>query len=100
MVSNTRKTSGVRGSYEPLNLPVPVQVVVTLDGKLARIVETRKGRPVRSQVDRVMEIWELDDAWWRARPIKRRYCILLTDSGGVVTVFKDLTSDEWFRQEY
>ena len=100
MVTNSRKTPGIRGSYEPLNMPVPVQVIATLDGKLARIVETRKGRLIWSQVDRVMEIWELDDEWWRTRPIKRRYCKLLMDSGGVLTVFKDLTSDEWFRQEY
>ena len=100
MVTNSRKTPGIRGSYEPLNMPVPVQVIATLDGKLARIVETRKGRLIRSQVDRVMDIWELDDEWWRTRPIKRRYCKLLMDSGGVLTVFKDLTSDELFRQEY
>ncbi len=96
MVTNSRKTPGIRGSYEPLNMPVPVQVVPGLDGRPAKILETRKP----SRVEKVIDLWELDDEWWREKPIRRRYFRLLMDSGGVLTVFKDLSSDEWFSQRY
>ena len=93
-------TSGVRGGHEPLNTPVPVQVSATLDGKLANVVEKKKGRVVASQIDKVMHQWELGDEWWCPEPIDRRYFKLLMDTGRVMTIFKDLSNGGWFRQEY
>ena len=93
-------TSGVRGGHEPLNMPVPVQVSATLDGKLANVVEKKKGRVIASQIDKVMHQWELGDEWWCPEPIDRRYFKLLMDTGRVMTIFKDLSNGGWFRQEY
>lgn len=93
-------TSGVRGGHEPINVPVPVQVSATLDGKLASVVETRKGRVIASQIDKVMHQWEIGDEWWCPAPIDRRYFKLLMDTGRVMTIFKDLSNGGWFRQEY
>ncbi len=100
MVSNPRKTPSIGGSYQPLNLPMAVQVVSTSDGQPASVTETRKGRAVSSRVEHVIDLWELDDEWWRATSVRRRYFRLLMDTGRVLTVFKDLSSGEWFRQEY
>lgn len=81
-------------------MPVPVQVSATLDGQLASVVETDKSRVITSQIDQVMDLWELEDEWWRPAPIRRRYFQLLMDTGRVMTIFKDLSSGEWFRQNY
>ena len=36
----------------------------------------------------------------RKTAIRRRYFRLLMDTGRVLTIFRDLRSGEWFRQEY
>ncbi len=100
MVTNSGKTQSVGRSYQPLNMPVPVQVSATLDEQLTSIVETDKGRPIESQVEQIIDLWEIEDDWWRKKPIQRRYVRLLMDTGRVMTIFKDLSSGEWFRQEY
>ena len=100
MVTDSRKTPSIGGSYKPLNMPVPVQVSATLDGKLTSVIETDDGRLTAWQVERVIDLWEIEDEWWRAKPILRRYFRLLMDTGRVMTIFKDVSSGEWFRQEY
>ena len=60
----------------------------------------RNDRAAPSKVKHVIDIWELDDEWWRSTSIRRRYFRLLMETGRVLTVFRDLASDEWFRQEY
>ncbi len=100
MVTNTRKTSSMGGSYQPLNPPIPVQVTTTPDGNPVNVTEKRKGRTVAFQVQHVIDLWELDDEWWRRTSIRRRYFRLLIDTGRVLTVFKDLCNGKWFRQEY
>ena len=93
-------TSGVHGGYEPINMPVPVQVSATLDGQLASVIESDKGRFTPSQIDQVMDLWQVEDEWSGPTPIRRRYFQLLMDTGRVMTIFKDLSSGGWFRQEY
>lgn len=100
MVSNPRKTPSIGGSYQPLNMPIAVNVTSTSDGQPISVAENRNGRSVPSKVENVIDLWELDDEWWRAESIRRRYYRLLMESGRVMTVFKDLSTDEWFCQEY
>ena len=100
MVANSRKTQSVGRSYQPLNMPIPIQVSTELDGQLASVVETDKDRPIASRVEQVIDLWEIEDEWWRKKPIQRRYFRLLMGTGRVMTIFKDLSSGEWFRQEY
>ena len=100
MVTNPRKTPSIGGTYQPLNMPIAVQVTSTPDGHPVSVAETRNGRTVPSQVEHIIDLWELNDEWWRATSVRRRYFRLLMETGRVLTVFRDLSSREWFRQEY
>lgn len=83
-----------------MNPPIPIQVMPTISGKPAILVETRNGSTNSIPVKKVLDLWDLDDEWWRIVPIHRRYFKLLIDTGRVMTIFKDQSSGEWFRQEY
>ncbi len=48
-------------------------------------------------VDAVLEVWRIDDEWWR-RPIARRYFEALLQGGRRVVLFEDLATGEWFEQ--
>ena len=100
MVQDTGETPSIGGSYQPLNMPSVIDVTTRPDGWPASVRETRNGRVVSHRVDRVVDMWELEDEWWRAKPIQRRYFRLVMDSGRVLTVFKDLSTSEWFHQNY
>jgi len=45
----------------------------------------------------VLEVWRIDDEWWR-RPIARRYFEALLQGGRRVVLFEDLATGEWFEQ--
>jgi hypothetical protein len=49
-------------------------------------------------VDSVLEDWLVEDRWWTARPVRRRYLELVLESGRCVLVFRDLTSGRWYTQ--
>ena len=44
--------------------------------------------------------WRIDQHWWRGRPLSRVYYRLATEDGPPLTVYHDLLSGEWARQEY
>ncbi len=44
------------------------------------------------------ESWLVEDRWWSAAPLRRRYWELVGERGRNVVVFHDLCSDGWFRQ--
>ncbi len=100
MVTNPRKTTSAGRSYQPLNMPVAIQVLSNPNGYPVSVSETRNDRTALSKVKHVIDVWELDDEWWRSTSIRRRYFRLLMETGRVLTVFRDLASDKWFRQEY
>jgi hypothetical protein len=54
--------------------------------------------PEGTPVDAVREQWLVEDRWWTARPIRRRYFELTTDGGVNRVVFCDLESKRWFTQ--
>ncbi len=49
-------------------------------------------------VEGILEIWRIDDEWWRA-PISRRYYELMLDGGKRVMLFEDLVTGEWWMQK-
>jgi hypothetical protein len=49
-------------------------------------------------VEQILEVWQLDDEWWRDR-ISRRYAILALEDGLTVTVYRDLLTGRWYLQE-
>jgi hypothetical protein len=42
-------------------------------------------------IELVRESWLVEDRWWTARPLRRRYWEAVTTSGRNVVVFHDLT---------
>jgi hypothetical protein len=49
-------------------------------------------------VEAVREEWLVEDRWWTARPLRRRYFELTTASGANRVVFCDLVAGGWFTQ--
>jgi hypothetical protein len=59
------------------------------------------GRPLSvdgRRVDAVRESWLVEDRWWTARPLGRRYWEVVTACGRDVVVFHDLVGGGWFTQ--
>jgi hypothetical protein len=59
------------------------------------------GAPVKvghAGVGSLREEWRVDDRWWTARPVRRRYFELTLESGANVVVFCDLVSGRWYSQ--
>ena len=72
-----------RAARVPLNLPRPVRVR-TAEGGVPVEVDGRA-------IELVRESWLVEDRWWTARPLRRRYWEAVTTSGRNVVVFHDLT---------
>jgi hypothetical protein len=49
-------------------------------------------------VEAVREDWLVEDRWWTAAPLRRRYYELVLAGGRDVVVFRDLEGGGWFRQ--
>jgi hypothetical protein len=58
------------------------------------VPEALEGATVAS----VREEWVVEDRWWTARPLRRRYFELVLDDGRNVVVFRDLVAHGWFCQ--
>jgi hypothetical protein len=72
-----------------LNLPRPARVC------------WRDGMPARvngEAVELLRESWLVEDRWWTAEPVRRRYWELVSERGRNVIVFHDLCSGGWFLQ--
>jgi len=76
-----------------LNLPRPARVRTTGGGVPVEV----DGRTV----ELVRESWVVEDRWWTARPLRRRYWEVLSTSGRNMVVFHDLgggPTGDWFAQ--
>jgi hypothetical protein len=68
-----------------------------------RPARVRCGGPAPVEVDgervqSLRESWLVEDRWWTAEPLRRRYWELVGVGGRNVVVFHDLCSGGWFRQ--
>ena len=70
----------------------PRGVCVRVDGSGAPAA--LQGEPVES----VLEEWVVEDRWWTARPVRRRYFELVLAGGRNAVVFRDLAGRAWFEQ--
>lgn len=73
-----------------LGVPRRVRVAADADGQPLAV----DGR----EVDSVRETWLLEDRWWTAEPLRRRYWEVVTTSGSDQVVFHDLITGGWWRQ--
>ena len=76
-------------SARALNRPRPARV--RFSGPAPAEVD---GEPIES----LRESWLVEDRWWAAEPLRRRYWELVGRNGRNVVVFHDLCSGGWFRQ--
>ncbi len=83
-------------SLRPLIVPDRASVE-SVGGAPRRVnIDNRRWRPVAEVVDR----WEVDTEWWTPEPVNRRYWRLALTDGGLLTVYRDLCTGDWFRQGY
>ena len=90
--------------FRSMNLPVPIEVVedgaerpvsITLPpARSSRL--TKKGRSlIIASID---DLWQVDDEWWRERPISRRYYQVTTQDDRRLTIFRDQLNAQWHWQ--
>ncbi len=83
-------------ALRPLNLPAKA-AVDTARGVPRRVrTDDTRWRPV----EQVADLWEVDTEWWTLEPVRRRYWRLALADGGLLTVYRDLDTGEWYRQDY
>ena len=94
MVSDPRGTLSTR-RIRRLNTPQTVSVR-----------EAESGEPRTVLIGQVWQAvllsrrpWRIDQQWWRRKPVSRMYYRVAPEDGPPMTLFRDLSSGEWFRQE-
>jgi hypothetical protein len=94
VVKNSRATPG-DDPFRPVNAPLPVDVresthqrplAVKLNGRWRRVIS-------------IDDLGNLDEEWWRDRPIKRMYYQVTVEVAGNITVFRDLVDGLWYQQQ-
>jgi hypothetical protein len=83
------------GAYRPLNTPETVMVEEDAAGLPQTVNEKR-----RQRIESVEDCWRLDDEWWRTEPVSRLYYMVRLASGQKLVIFKDLITNDWYRQSY
>jgi len=83
------------------------QLLQSLNRPRQVAVEAEEGTPSavhlsghRIAVESVVEIWRIDDEWWRDKAVSRMYWRVVLEDGRVVDVYRDLASGKWWRQAY
>lgn len=71
----------------------PCAVTLDADGLPARLT----WRSGRHTVATITNRWRVDEGWW-LRHTWREYITLTTDSGLLLTLFRDLDSGAWYVQ--
>ena len=80
----------------PLKEPRPLTVATGDAGEPVAVV--LGGR--RLAVERVEDVWRIDDEWWREEEVSRLYYRLLLEDGRPLVVFRDLVRELWCEQSY
>jgi CO dehydrogenase/acetyl-CoA synthase delta subunit len=79
------------GSPRRLNVPLP-----------AKVQADSRGRPLSVDgraVDAVRESWVVEDRWWTEAPLRRRYWEVVTTTGELLVLFRELDgAGGWHRQ--
>jgi hypothetical protein len=80
-------------ALQPLNTPRPLRVRAGGGGRPLFLYLQGGAR----KVQQILDVWQVDDEWWRD-PISRRYAKLVLEDGRIVTVYRDLVSRRWYLQ--
>ena len=79
----------------PLYVPREIEVATNDSGEPA-VVDWNNSR---RKVAAILNVWRIDEEWWREE-ISRQYFRIELQDGLIVTVFRDLVSGRWYRQRY
>jgi hypothetical protein len=80
----------IPGRSRRLGVPRPTAVSAGADGRPAALGGTA--------VEALLEEWVVEDRWWTARPLRRRYFELVLADGRNAVVFHDLAYGSWYSQ--
>lgn len=94
MESSTGTQAGAH-RLRPLNAPAPVQLRAPSDAPWEVQIRGQWRR-----IERVEDVWRVDDDWWREPPLARTYLRVALEGGHVVTVFRDDVQGSWWAQRY
>ncbi len=85
-----------------IGLPRTLQVEADADTRPVAVTRApSRGRTgVRSQVERVEDVWRIAEAWWRVGAQTRTYYRVTLDGGRPLTLFRDDVTGAWFEQPY
>ena len=75
---------------QAMNLPRPARVSADAGGAPC-VVDGRR-------IELVRESWLVEDRWWSAQPLRRRYWEVVNARGRNLVVFHDLCRGGWFSQ--
>ncbi len=67
----------------------------------AQVVATSEGVPLHADgrtVEGVRETWQVEEGWWTASPIRRRYHEVVLAGGRLLTLYEDLVEGTWHSQ--
>lgn len=81
---------------QPLNLPQPVEVELDSEGLPQAVSNCATAK--KTAVDAVIEVWRIDDEWWR-QPISRQYIEVVLQGGRHLVLYEDLITGDWFMQK-
>jgi hypothetical protein len=95
MVGHTRTAADTR-RIRRLKTPSSLEVEATLDGTPLRVCLGGSWQ----DVSLMRRPWRIDQHWWRGESVKRDYYRVAVESGPPLTLYRDLISGQWFRQEY
>ena len=87
-------SSNAPEDMKALNLPDPI-VVKETNGVPISIFVAPKGQ-LSVEID---DMWKVD-FWWMINPVMRIYYSLRLDNAETITVFKDVVTARWYRQNY
>jgi hypothetical protein len=93
MVNNSRATPS-SDSFRSLNPPIPIAVRESTHQRPRAI--RIKGRWLK--VISIDDVCNVDEEWWRERPIVRMYYRVNMEDGRQITVFQDMLDGAWYRQ--
>lgn len=79
-----------------LKTPLPIEVQASEQGVPLRVRLHGAWQPVSL----ARSPWRIDQGWWRGEAVRRDYYRVAPEDGPPFTVYRDLLSGEWARQEY
>lgn len=125
MVSTARTAVGL-GRIRALNRPRSLEVKVGTTGKPVAVrmpapgEAEREHRSLRAgakgsrgfsgglagdrrpwrRVEHIVEVWRIDEGWWRPQGVARLYYRVVLEDGAVVDMYRDLVHGCWYQQRY